>query len=67
MIKNGCYSIKIKMYCLLSKVFDYDWGQKDDFLGASLLDLTSLQLSRYLFQIKLVTFLLFTTITIHIL
>ena len=39
------------MYCLLSKVFDYDWGQKDDFLGASLLDLTSLQLSRL--QIKL--------------
>lgn len=28
------------------KVFDYDWGLQDDFMGSALLDLTTLELSR---------------------
>lgn len=28
------------------KVFDYDWGLQDDFMGSALLDLTALELSR---------------------
>ncbi|XP_055315199.1 multiple C2 and transmembrane domain-containing protein isoform X2 [Sitodiplosis mosellana] len=28
------------------KVFDYDWGLQDDFIGSALLDLTTLELSR---------------------
>ncbi|KAJ8960219.1 hypothetical protein NQ318_003943, partial [Aromia moschata] len=28
------------------KVFDYDWGLQDDFMGAATLDLTTLELSR---------------------
>lgn len=28
------------------KVFDYDWGLQDDFIGSALLDLTALELSR---------------------
>lgn len=28
------------------KVFDYDWGLQDDFIGSALLDLTVLELSR---------------------
>lgn len=28
------------------KVFDYDWGLQDDFMGSASLDLTTLELSR---------------------
>lgn len=28
------------------KVFDYDWGLQDDFIGSAILDLTTLELSR---------------------
>ncbi|KAK9878537.1 hypothetical protein WA026_022434 [Henosepilachna vigintioctopunctata] len=28
------------------KVFDYDWGMQDDFMGSAVLDLTTLELSR---------------------
>ena len=28
------------------KVFDYDWGLQDDFMGAAKLDLTSIELGR---------------------
>lgn len=31
---------------ILIKVFDYDWGLQDDFMGSALLDLTTLELSR---------------------
>lgn len=31
---------------ILIKVFDYDWGLQDDFMGAAKLDLTTLDLGR---------------------
>lgn len=32
--------------CIQIKVFDYDWGLQDDFMGSAQLDLTMLELSK---------------------
>lgn len=47
-IKSMNWSSKITIVVLpwLPKVFDYDWGLQDDFLGAATFDLNQLELNK---------------------
>ncbi|XP_039746523.1 multiple C2 and transmembrane domain-containing protein isoform X2 [Pararge aegeria] len=45
---DECFTVPIEdpFQCVQLKVFDYDWGLQDDFMGSCQLDLTALELGR---------------------
>jgi len=41
--------LNLTSYFYSFQVFDYDWGLQDDFIGSAYIDLTQMDLSKYVF------------------